>query len=175
MAWIAAACPSLDFASCDRHNAWPSGNFPGKIQLKEGTAMRVFRICSCLLLFAPLLGIVGCGGSSAYVKKGPEVKTNTVKVSNCKADPDTVQVAKNDPLIWTVDPPDGHTYSIKFPHARPVSSSTVPIGQTQTVTGDGWCNSLGGIINSLCVYPYQLIQDGATTCPDPGVHVVPRH
>ena len=136
--------------------------------------MRVFQICGCLLLSAPLLGIVGCGGS-AYVKKGPEVKASTVKVNNCKAEPDTAQVFKKDPLIWTVDPPDGHTYSIKFPHATPVASPTVPIGQTQNVSGDLWCNSLGGVITSLCVYPYDLIQDGTKTCPDPGVHVVPRH
>jgi len=151
-----------------------SGKFPGRVRLKEGTAMRVFQICGCLLLSAPLLGIVGCGGS-AYVKKGPEVKASTVKVNNCKAEPDTAQVFKNDPLIWTVDPPDGHTYSIKFPHATPVASPSVPIGQTQNVSGDLWCNSLGGVITSLCVYPYDLIQDGTKTCPDPGVHVVPRH
>jgi len=134
--------------------------------------MRAFRICGCWLLLVPLLGILGCGGS-AYVKKGPEMKTNTVKISNCKADPDTVQVPKDDTLTWTIDPPDGHTYSINFPKSTPVSSSTVPTGQGQKVNGDFWCNNLGGISTSLCVYPYNLVQDGTKICPDPGVHVVP--
>ncbi|MGA8618626.1 MAG: hypothetical protein WB660_08940 [Candidatus Sulfotelmatobacter sp.] len=135
--------------------------------------MRVFRICGCLLLLVPLIGILGCGGSS-YVRKGPETKTNMVKISNCKADPDTVLVPKNDTLTWTIDPPDGHSYSIKFPKSAPVSSSTVPTGQGQKINGDFWCNTFGGISTSLCVYPYNLVQDDTKIiCPDPGVHVVP--
>lgn len=134
--------------------------------------MRAFRIRGCRLLLVPLFGLFGCS-DSAYVKKGPELKTNTVKISNCKADPDTAQVPKGDILTWTIDPPDGHTYSIKFPKSKPVSSSTFPTGQGQNVTGDFWCNNLGGISTSLCVYPYNLIQDGSKTCPDPGVHIVP--
>ena len=47
--------------------------------------MRGFRICSCGLFLVPLLGLLGCG-SSAYVKKGPELKTNTVKIElTCNA------------------------------------------------------------------------------------------
>jgi hypothetical protein len=139
--------------------------------------MRIFRICCCLLLLASLLGILDCGGS-AYTKKGPEVEgnkvSNIVKISNCTATPDTVKVYKNDPLTWTADPPDGHQYSVKFNHSTPLSTNTVPIGQTQTVIGDFWCNSLGGIITNLCVYPYDVIQDATTTCKDPGVHVGPK-
>lgn len=134
--------------------------------------MRAFRICSCLLLAGLLLGIPGCA-SSTYVKKGSEVKTNVVKISNCKADPDTARVAKNDTLTWTIDPPEAHTYSIQFPKSSPVSSSTIPPGQGQKVNGDFWCNTFGGPNSSLCVYGYNLIQDGSKTCPDPGVHVVP--
>lgn len=139
--------------------------------------MRGFRICSCGLFLVPLLGLLGCG-SSAYVKKGPELKTNTVKISNCNANPDTVQVPEGDTLTWTIDPPDGHTYSISFPKSKPVPSPSVPTGQGQTVTGDFWCNHLGGISSSLCLYPYNLIQDGGVqnggkNCPDPGVHIVP--
>jgi len=138
--------------------------------------MRVLKICGCLLLLAPLLGTLGCGGS-AYVKKGPEVEAktvkNTVKISNCKADPDTVKVPDGDTLTWVVDPPDGHTYSIiDFPKSRPVPTPTVPIGQPQKVKKDFWCKTLGGISTSLCVYPYNPVQDG-TPCPDPGVHVGP--
>jgi len=134
--------------------------------------MRAFRICSCLLLAGLLLGIPGCA-SSTYVKKGPEVKTNVVKISNCKADPDTVQVPKDQMLTWKIEPPDGHTYSISFPKRKPVSSSTVPPGQDQKVTGDGWCTAGGWLISTWCEYPYNLIQDSSTICHDPGVHVVP--
>jgi hypothetical protein len=132
--------------------------------------MRVFRICGYLLLLVPLFGIVGCG-SAAYVIKGPEVKTNTVKISNCKADPDTVQVPKGDTLYWNPDPPDGHTYSIKFPGRKPISLSTVPTGQGQKVNGDFLCNYGGWASTKLCVYSYDLVQIGVKTCPDPGVHV----
>lgn len=134
--------------------------------------MRAFRICGCWLLLVTLLGILGCGNTT-YSKKGPEVKTNTVKINNCKADPDTAQVPKGDTLTWTIDPSDTHTYSITFPKSTPVSSSTVPTGQGQKIKGDFWCNSLGGISTNLCVYAYNLVQDGSKTCPDPGVHVVP--
>ena len=132
--------------------------------------MRVFRICGYLLLLVPLLGNVGCGGP-AYVMKGPEVETNTVKISNCKADPDTVKVPKGDTLTWIIDPHDGHAYSIKFPKSKPVSLSTVPTGQGQKVIGDFWCNYGGWASTNLCKYSYNLVQDGASTCPDPGVHV----
>jgi hypothetical protein len=134
--------------------------------------MRTLRICGWLLLI-PLVLNLGCTKSS-YVQKGPEVETNTVKISNCVANPDTVRVHKGGTLIWTIDPPDGHTYSINFPQSTPVSSHTVPIGQTQNVTGDFWCSLLGSISTSACLYGYTPIQDPGTvnkTCPDPGVHV----
>ena len=125
-----------------------------------------------MFVFVLLLCIAGCG-SRSYVTKGPEVKTNTINVSNCAAVPDTAQVAKGDTLTWTVNPPDGHTYSITFPHSKPVSSPHVPTGQGQNVKGDFWCSSVGWAIKKVCVYPYNLIQDGSKVCPDPGVHVVP--
>ena len=137
--------------------------------------MRALTINSSCLLLIPLLVSSGCG-NSAYVQKGPETYTNTVKISNCKADPDTALVHKGDTLTWNIDPPDGHTYSVKFPKGKPFSSSTIPPGQAQNVTGDFWCNTLGGISSGLCVYGYDLIQDPdpqnhGTKCPDPGVHV----
>ena len=132
--------------------------------------MRTFRICGCFLMLFPLLGILGCT-KSAYVKKGPEVRTNTVKISACTANPDTARVPKGTTLTWIIDPPDGHSYSVSFPNRTPVSSSTVPIGQAQTVTGDFWCNSLGWTSPGLCLYGYNVVQDGSKTCPDPGVHV----
>jgi hypothetical protein len=134
--------------------------------------MRTSRRGGCWLLLVLLLSILGCGGST-YVKKGPETKSNTVKISNCNATPDWVQVAKNDTLTWNIDPPDGHTYSINFPGSTPVSSPTVPPGTSQKVTGDLLCSTLGWIKGGLCEYQYNLIQDGTKTCPDPGVHVIP--
>jgi hypothetical protein len=134
--------------------------------------MGISRICSCLLLLALLLGISGCG--SAYVRKGPETKTNTVKINSCKANPDTAQVPRNDTLTWIIDPPDGHTYSVVFPKSTPFSLSTIQTGQAQKVNGTFLCNTLGGISTGLCVYPYNLVQDDTKiVCPDPGVHVVP--
>src|SRR5436853_7927751 len=99
--------------------------------------MRALTGWSCLAIAASLL-TAGCS-RSIYVTKGPEVATDTVKVSNCKADPDTVRVPKGSTLTWTIDPPDGHTYSISFPHRKPISSATAPTGQGQNVTGDFWC------------------------------------
>jgi hypothetical protein len=138
--------------------------------------MRAYKICGCCLLLVPLLAMLSC--TAAYVSKGPEVYTNMVKISACKADPDTVRVHKGDTLTWTVDPLDGFSYTINFPNNKPISSSTVPTGQGQVVTGDFWCTSLGWIISSRCVYPYGLIQRGSgspppppTLCPDPGVHI----
>jgi hypothetical protein len=99
-----------------------------------------------------------------------------VKISNCTATPDTALVHKGDTLNWNIDPLDGHTYVVKFPKGKPFSSSTIPPGQAQNVTGDFWCNTLGGIRSGLCLYGYDLIQDPdpqnhGTKCPDPGVHV----
>src|SRR5579863_6539895 len=126
--------------------------------------MRTSRICSCWLLLVPLLGVLGCS-SSAYLQKGPEVKTTTVTINACKANPDTVQVSKGDMLTWKVDPSDTHTYSVKFPKHTPIGSSTAPTGVGQNVTGDFWCRVFGGISPSQCVYAYNLIQSGnATPC-----------
>jgi hypothetical protein len=137
--------------------------------------MRALRIGSSCLLLIPLLVNFGCG-NSAYVQKSPEQYTNMVKISNCTATPDTALVHKGDTLNWTVDPIDGHTYVVKFPKGKPFSSSTIPPGQGQNVTGDLWCNTLGGISPGLCKYGYDLIQDpdaqnNGKKCPDPGVHV----
>lgn len=132
--------------------------------------MRGFRICVYLLLVVPLLDIVGCGGP-AYVMKGPEVETNLVTVSNCKAVPDTALVSKEDTLTWIKDQNDPHTYSIKFRKRKPVSLDTVPTGQGQKVNGDFACNWGGWADKNWCLYAYDLIQDGVTRCKDPGVHV----
>lgn len=132
--------------------------------------MRAYRVWACCVLSVPLLGIVGCSNAT-YVRKGPETPTNAVTIKNCAANPDTALVAKGDTLTWNIDASDSHTYSIKFPQHTPFSASNVPPGQAQKANGDFWCNTLGGINSNLCLYSYNLVQDGSKTCPDPGVHV----
>lgn len=132
--------------------------------------MRAFRVRSCVLSVL-LLGTLGCSNST-YTKKGPETLTNNVTILNCTVTPDTAQVHKGDDLTWKVDPSDSHTYSIRFKGHGPFSSSTVPPGQSQKADGDFWCNTVGDHLGA-CVYSYRLVQDGTTTCPDPGVHIVP--
>lgn len=135
--------------------------------------MRAFKIVSCLWMLGALLSVVGCGGASTYVKKGAEKKTDTVTINNCKADPDTALVPKGSTLTWINDPLESppHTYTIQFPGKKPIASATAPTGQGQTITGDFACSTFGWISSSHCMYPYNLVQDGSKTCPDPGVHV----
>jgi plastocyanin len=135
--------------------------------------MRAFRICGSLWLLGALLIAIGCGSANTYVKKGPEKKTDTVTINNCKADPDTVRVPKGSTLTWINDPLESptHTYTIKFHGKKPIASDTAPTGQGQTITGDFACSALGWVSSSHCMYAYDLIQDGSTKCPDPGVHV----
>ena len=134
--------------------------------------MRASRIY-CWVLTVSLVGILGCNGSSSYTRKGPETKTNTVTINNCDATPDTAQVSRGDNLTWNNDPSDTHSYSIRFKGHTPFSSSTIPPGQSQKVTGEFWCNTFGGLHGNFCQYGYNLVQDGTKTCPDPGVHIVP--
>lgn len=132
--------------------------------------MSACRVWACCVLSVPLLSIVGCS-SAPYVRKGPETPTNTVKINNCAANPDTALVAKGDMLTWNIDASDHNQYLIKFRQHTPFATSAVPPGQAQKANGDFWCNTLGGINGNLCVYGYDLVQNGSKTCPDPGVHV----
>jgi len=133
--------------------------------------MGAFRLCLSALL-AATLGLTGCGAHS-YVKKGPEKPSDTVTINNCVADPDTVKVPKGHTLTWNVDPLESpkHGYTIKFGSKKPIANPTAPTGQGQIVTGDISCTLFGWISANNCLFPYQLIQDGGKTCPDPGVHV----
>jgi len=133
--------------------------------------MRAFRICCCVLC-VPLLGILGCS-NNVYTKKGPEVMKGSVTITNCNANPDTVQVHRGDDVTWNIDSSDSSSYSIRFKGHTPFSSSTVPPGQSQKAKGEFWCNTFGGIHGDYCVYRYDLVRDGTKTCPDPGVHIVP--
>ena len=134
--------------------------------------MTVFRVCGCCLLLFALLAALGCGRSVGYVKKGPEVKTDSVKIADCTADPDTAALPRGHTLTWNVNDP-GHTYAIHFSNNKPIASADPSPGQGQKVTGDFSCNYGGWISDSFCVYAYDLTKDG-TTCKDPGVHVIPQ-
>jgi len=143
---------------------------------KEAHPMRAFRLCLSALL-AAILGLTGCG-PRAYVRKGPEKKSNFVTIKECVADPDTVRVAKGDTLTWKVDTLESskYTYTIDFHSKKPIKNSTAPTGQGQTITGDTSCTLLGWIIPNNCLFPYDLVQQDisthiSTTCHDPGVHV----
>jgi len=127
--------------------------------------MRTFRIC--WILCVPLLGILGCTNSN---HKGEPI---TVTITNCKADPEMVEVYRGDDLTWKIAPSDNQKYSISFKGHTPVSSSTFPAGQSHKVTGDPWCNVLGRFRDDYCRYRYDLVPDGSKTCADPGVHIVP--
>lgn len=136
--------------------------------------MKAFKTISSLMLTGALLGFSGCA-TSTYVRKGADVKTDTVKIKDCTADPDTALVPKGKNLTWVVDPLESppHTYTVQFQGKKPIASSTAPTGQAQQVNGDLSCTVFGGISASACLFPYNLIQDGTKKCPDPGVHVVP--
>jgi len=124
--------------------------------------MRTFRTCCCILC-VPLLGILGCTNSHT---KGQPV---TVTITNCKANPDRVDVHRGDDLTWNIEQPDSHSYSISFKGHTPFSSSTVPPGQSQKVVGDLSCNYFGWIHGDFCWYPYAVV---GSNCADPGVHIV---
>ena len=94
---------------------------------KESTAYENLRICCVVCV--PLLGILGCS-NNAYTKKGPEVMKGSVTITNCNANPDTVQVHRGDDLTWNSS--DGHSYSIHFKGHTPFSSSTIPPGRGRT-------------------------------------------
>jgi len=132
------------------------------------------RICANCLLSILLIGILGCGGSVSYLKKGPEVITNTITINNCLATPDTAQVPDNTIVTWIVDTSDSHTYSINFPKSKPFPTSTISPGKGQTAQRDSACKYFSWLNANYCVYAYNLIQVGVQTCKDPGLHVTPQ-
>ena len=131
--------------------------------------MRAFTIC-CVLC-GPLLGILGCS-NNAYTKKGPEVMKGSVTITNCNANPDTVQVHRGDDLTWNIDRLTAVVIRSvsKGTHLSPRPRFLPGRARKQTeisgATPSGECTG-------YCRYRYDLIQDGTKTCPDPGVHIVP--
>jgi hypothetical protein len=136
--------------------------------------MRLITICSCLLAAGSLLMFSGC--STNYTRKGPEKQAAVVNIADCKADPDTVLVHRNDNLSWAVPNTgpntDKHTYTVGFKR-HPIPESTVTVSanaqdKPHPVKGDLLCNTFGS-----CLYPYTLTKEDGSVCPDPGVHVIP--
>jgi PBP1b-binding outer membrane lipoprotein LpoB len=118
----------------------------------------------------PLL-LSGC--SAKYTMKGPEKEAKEVTINNCQADPDTIRVHKDADFDWGVPQTDSHTYTVTFKGRTPISVSSVTVSATQKdnphkAKGDLLCSVLGS-----CKFPYTLTQGNGTTCPDPGVHVIP--
>ncbi len=146
--------------------------------------MKSARILRRRLLLALLLGLFsGCYSQAqpsapqvceVDIQQNQNQCTVTVK-KPCKTDttdPTTpvLDESAGDTVFWS---PSGYTVSFKpflgvLSHS-PIGNSTVPSGSpAQPVTGDFWCNSLF----RQCGYTYGL-QQGALTCVDPGIRVVP--
>lgn len=124
-------------------------------------------------MFLSMLGILSCNNNDAsYIKKGAEIKTNTVTITDCVASPDTVQINLNDTLTWVNDSSDKNQYKIHF-KKTPLTANDLTTGQGQKVKGDFWCNQLHSIHAAYCVYQYDLVKVGVGACKDPGVHVIP--
>jgi PBP1b-binding outer membrane lipoprotein LpoB len=118
----------------------------------------------------PLL-LIGC--SAKYTMKGPEKDASAVTLNNCQADPDTIRVHKDADFDWIVAAADSHTYTVNFKGRTPISVSTVTVSANlkdnpHKAKGDTWCSVFGS-----CTFAYTLTQENGTTCPDPGVHVIP--
>jgi hypothetical protein len=143
--------------------------------------MRTIRGYGYCLLLVQLLGIVGCEERKYQpVYTGVDV---TVKFNNCVATPDWQPLHLKDRVTWKIDPAEtpSHTYSINFT-TSPVPSSTYTVSpgpgtSPQTVAGSAQCGASPypppSSTNVSCYFPYKLIQDGTTSCPDPGLHVTP--
>jgi hypothetical protein len=92
-----------------------------------------------------------------------------VTVTNCQANPVTVEVAIDDTVRWDFGPPSSHTYAVHFKRT-PFSTPDPPIAQDNKVKGDVWCTLSLGL---KCYYEYVITKDGGKVCGDPGVHVGP--
>src|ERR1700692_1490253 len=162
--------PCLTLAPWTSRMPCSSESFTNGAKERDHT-MKTFGSLGCALLLLSMLGILSCNNAS-YVRKGAEVKTNTVTITDCVASPDTVQINLNDTLTWLNDSSDKNQYTIHF-ERTPLPANDAPTGQGQKVKGDFWCNHLHSIHADYCVYPYDLIKADGKKCPDPGVHVTP--
>ena len=174
---------SLDFAFIAAHNAQQFGEFDERVQLKERTSMRAFRIGGYWLMLFSLLGISSCTRKLATVPTGCDASTKTCTVTivpnnnSCvAAGQETQDVPLDYSVIWANTNPT--QYSAKFwqyktpfhtPNFSGAGVPSVPAGPPgQKATGDGACNPNA---STGCYFPYYIYKDGQK-CGDPGIHVV---
>ena len=133
--------------------------------------MRAFRICDCCLLLLALLGILGCEQLGIVKVDPPKPYTLKITVTSvkCTVTPNDLKVHVNDMLTW--NGPAG--YSVQFNNGYSPVPAPVVLGQTQTVTGGNKCSK--PVSNDPnCYFPYDVLKGDGTTCPDPGIHVIPN-
>ena len=134
--------------------------------------MKALRVCSCLLLCAPCVVVVGCN-------KANNAMATRIQITNCIATPDPVSVRDQDSVIWIPDVDYQVTFVLtNTPNgpAVPVSSNpfVVKAGTTvpQIIHGPSNCSTAG------CYYKYALtrFRNGvpeSVPCIDPGIRVIP--
>ena len=140
--------------------------------------MKSLQICGCLLLFIFCITFVGCEKENKSDGRGI-ANSNTITITNCVPDKDTVNVHDKDSVTWIPD----DAYQITFlPTATPsgpkvpTSSGSFPvthgISAPQIIRGPSDCSTAG------CYYKYSLtrIKNGVpdpSPCLDPGIRIVP--
>lgn len=137
--------------------------------------MIISKVCSPLLMTSAMF-LIACGGSTTrYQPKHPEIKSDTVTITKCDANPDMVDVYDGQTLTWKVN--DADTYTITFSGSSPVpinvsqASSSSP--DAQTIHKTWGCRYGGWLSDNYCKYDYSLKNGTSTVCPDPGIHIIP--
>jgi len=141
--------------------------------------MAASKLCIPLLVSSLVVAVACGGGSNAshFNAKHPEKKSDTVKISQCDADPDMVDVSDGQTLTWKVDNTDPVTYTISFASSSPVPSAVSHASSSspnaQVIHKTLGCSLWGWISDDSCKYYYSLQNGPSTVCPDPGVHIIP--
>ncbi len=135
--------------------------------------MKVLRVCTCLMLSAYWIAVLGCN------KANTPVAAQRIQVTNCVATPDSLSVHDNEPVIWVTDV----DYQVKFSPANTPAGPAVPVttnpftvkaGITvpQIMHGPSNCSTAG------CFYKYSLTRfnngvPASLPCVDPGIRILP--
>ncbi len=140
--------------------------------------MKPQQICTCLLLCISSVTFVGCDKMNKG--GGGTLTSNTITITNCVPDKDTLNVHDKDSVTWIPD----DAYQITFlPTATPsgpkvpTSSASFPvthgISAPQFIRGPSDCSTAG------CYYKYSLTRiknsvPDPSPCLDPGIRIVPN-
>jgi len=140
--------------------------------------MKIFKLYSLLLASLLMLMIACGGGATRYRAKHPKIHADNVTITDCDANPDTVDVYDGQTLTWTVAPTDPNTYTIAFGDSRPIPPKSITASNSspnaQRIQKDSLCRYGGWAYGGYCQYDYTLTKKGSSTpCPDPGVHIIP--